>query len=161
MWLATTFKRLYYPTDLISQCARCYLAYSLSLRNLEEMMAERGIQVVHSTLQWWVIRLVPIISKKLVRYKKPVNQFWHIDETYIRIKGQWHDLYRAIDSQGKNIDFLLSTRRDMQAARRFFKNEITKYAFPIKVTMDKSGLNKKAVESFNAGFTRFKPIMIR
>lgn len=75
MWLATTFKRLYYPTDLIAQCARWYLAYSLSLSNLEEMMAERGIQVIHSTQQCWVIRLVPIIRKKLARYKKPVNQF--------------------------------------------------------------------------------------
>ena len=90
-----------------------------------------------------------------------MNQFWHIDETYIKIKGQWHYLYRAIDSDNKTVDFLLTKCRDMQAARRFFKSTISKHACPIKVTIDKSGANKKAVESFNSGFTRYKPITIR
>ncbi|WP_372403314.1 IS6 family transposase [Acinetobacter piscicola] len=155
------FKRLHYPSDVIAQCIRWYLTYSLSLRDLEEMMAERGIQVDHSTIHRWIIRLVPIISKKMARCKKPVNQFWHIDETYIKIKGQWHYLYRAIDSNGKTVDFLLTKHRDTKAAHRFFKNAISKHACPIRVTMDKSGANKKAVESFNVGFTRFRPIKIR
>ena len=124
-------------------------------------MTERGILVDHSTIHRWIIRLVPIISKKMARCKKPVNQFWHIDETYIKIKGQWHYLYRAIDSNGKTVDFLLTKHRDTKAAHRFFKNAISKHACPIKVTIDKSGANKKAIESFNVGFTRFKPIRIR
>ena len=161
MSISTAFKRLHYPTDMIAQCVRWYLAYSLSLRNLEEMMAERGIHVDHSTLHRWILRVTPIFNKIALRYKKPVQQFWHIDETYIKIKGQWYYLYRAIDRQGKTIDFLLTKRRDMQAARRFFKNAISKHACPIKVTIDKSGANKKAIESFNAGFTTFKPITIR
>lgn len=161
MSIATAFKRLHYPTDVIAQCVRWYLAYSLSLRNLEEMMAERGIYVDHSTLHRWILRVTPIFNTIALRYKKPVQQFWHIDETYIKIKGQWYYLYRAIDRQGKTVDFLLTKRRDMKASRRFFKNSISKHACPIKVTIDKSGANKKAIESFNIGFTAFKPITIR
>lgn len=161
MSITNAFKRLHYPTDVIAQCVRWYLAYSLSLRNLEEMMAERGIQVDHSTLHRWILKITPIFNKLAFRYKKPVNQFWHMDETYIKIKGKWYYLYRAIDSTGKTVDFLLTKRRDMQAARRFFKNAICKHACPIKVTIDKSGANKKAIESFNVGFTRYRPITIR
>ena len=161
MSIATAFKRLHYPVDVIAQCVRWYLAYSLSLRDLEEMMAERGINVDHSTLHRWILRITPIFNKIALRYKKPVQQFWHIDETYIKIKGHWYYLYRAIDRQGKTVDFLLTKHRDTQAARRFFKNAISKHACPIKVTIDKSGANKKAIESFNVGFTRFKPIRIR
>lgn len=161
MSIATAFKRLHYPVDVIAQCVRWYLAYSLSLRDLEEMMAERGVYVDHSTLHRWILRITPIFNKIALRYKKPVQQFWHIDETYIKIKGQWYYLYRAIDRQGKTVDFLLTKHRDTQAARRFFKNAISKHACPIKVTIDKSGANKKAIEHFNFGFTRFKPITIR
>lgn len=161
MSIATAFKRLHYPVDVIAQCVRWYLAYSLSLRDLEEMMAERGIHVDHSILHRWILTITPIFNKISLRYKKPVQQFWHIDETYIKIKGQWYYLYRAIDRQGKTIAFLLTKHRDTQAAHRFFKNAISKHACPIKVTIDKSGANKKAIESFNVGFTRFKPIRIR
>lgn len=161
MSITTAFKRLHYPVDVIAQCVRWYLAYSLSLRNLEEMMSERGIEVDHSTLHRWILRITPIFNRIVARYKKPVNQFWHIDETYIKIKGTWHYLYRAIDSENKTVDFLLTKRRDMPAARRFFKNAISKHACPIKVTIDKSAANKKAIESFNTGFTRYKPITIR
>lgn len=161
MLIATAFKRLHYPTDVIAQCVRWYLAYSLSLRNLEEMMAERGIPVDHSTLHRWILRITPIFNKIALRYKKPVQQSWHIDETYIKIKGQWYYLYRAIDRQGKTVDFMLTKQRDMQAARRFFKKAISNHACPLKVTIDKSGANKKAIEGFNRGFTAFKPITIR
>ncbi|MDY6483211.1 IS6 family transposase [Acinetobacter faecalis] len=161
MLIASAFKRLHYPIDVITQCVRWYLAYSLSLRNLEEMMAELGIDVDHSTLHRWVLRVTPVFNKIAAKYKNPVTQSWHIDETYIKIKGKWHYLYRAIDSNSKTVDFLLTKRRDMQAARRFFKNAISKHACPIKVTIDRSAANKKAVESLNTGFTRLKPITIR
>ena len=121
MSIATAFKRLHYPVDVIAQCVRWYLAYSLSLRNLEEMMAERGISVDHSTLHRWILKITPIFNKLVLRYKKPVQQFWHIDETYIKIKGTWHYLYRAIDSTGQTVDFLLTQRRDTKAAHGFFK----------------------------------------
>jgi len=84
-----TFKRLHYPVDVIAQCVRWYLAYALSLRNLEEMMVERGIHVDHSTLHRWVIRLVPLLDKVFRRHKQAVGRRWRMDETYIKIKGQW------------------------------------------------------------------------
>lgn len=155
------FRRLHYPVDIISQCVRWYLAYSLSLRDLEEMMAERGIHVDHSTLHRWVLRLVPLITKAFRRYKRPVSQKWHIDETYIKIKGQWRYLYRAIDSAGHTVDFLLTRQRDMKAAQRFFKQAISLHPCPLTVTIDKSGANRKAIDSFNAGFSRYKPITVR
>jgi transposase-like protein len=81
------FSRLHYPVDVIAQCVRWYLAYSLSLRNLEEMMAERGILVVHSIIHRWVIRLVPLLDKTFRRRKRPVGRRWRMDETYIKSKA--------------------------------------------------------------------------
>lgn len=83
------FRRLHYPTDVIAQCVRWYLAYALSLRNLEEMMVERGVIVDHSTLHRWVIRLVPLLDKVFRRHKHSVGRRWRMDETYIKVKGQW------------------------------------------------------------------------
>ncbi|WP_275358954.1 IS6 family transposase, partial [Xenorhabdus bovienii] len=96
--IRNVFKRLHYPVDIIAQCVRWYLAYSLSLRNLEEIMAERGIAVDHSTLSRWVHRLVPLIVKRYRRRMPAVGGRWRMDETYIKIKGQWRYLYRAVDS---------------------------------------------------------------
>lgn len=100
-----TFKRLHYPVDVIAQCVRWYLAYALSLRNLEEMMAERGIIVDHSTLHRWVIRLVPLLDKAFRRHKRPVGRRWRMDETYIKIKGQWKYLYWAVDTRARPSTF--------------------------------------------------------
>ncbi len=107
-----TFQRLHYPTNIIAQCVRWYLAYSLSLRNLEEMMPERGITVDHSTLHRWVIRPVPLLDKAFRRHKRALGRRWRMDETYIRLKGQWKYLYRAVDSDGQAIDILLAAKRD-------------------------------------------------
>ena len=120
---------------------RWYLAYALSLRNLEEIMAERGITVDHSTLHRWVIRLVPLLDKAFRRHKRTVGRRWRMDETYIKIKGQWKYLYRAVDSEGQTIDFLLTARRDAAAALRFFRKAIRQHGEPEVVTIDKSGAN--------------------
>ncbi len=105
------FKRLHYPVDIIAQCVRWYLAYALSLRNLEEM-TERGIGVDHATIHRWVLRLVPLLGKAFRPRKKPVGSRWRMDETYIKVKGQWKCLYRVVDTDGQTIDFLLTARRD-------------------------------------------------
>lgn len=86
-----------------------YLAYALSLRNLEEMMAERGIIVDYSTLRRWVIRLVPLFDKAFLKHKRRTGRRWRMDETYIKVKGQWKYMYRAVDTAGQTIDFLLTT----------------------------------------------------
>lgn len=102
------FKRLHYPVDIIAQCVRWYLAYSLSLRNPEEMMAERGIMVDHSTLHRWIIRLVPQLDRAFRRHKRAVSHRWRMDETYIRVRGQWKYIYRTVDTDGQTIGFLLT-----------------------------------------------------
>ncbi len=155
------FKRLHYPVDIIAQCVRGYLAYALSLRNLEEMMAERGIAVDHSTLSRWVHRRVPLLVKRYRRCRPDVGHRWRMDKTDIKIKGQWKYLYRAVDSDGKTVDFLLTARRDKAAALRFFKKAMRQHGQPDVVTMDKSGANKAAVDELNQGKPKEEAIVIR
>lgn len=155
------FQRLHYPAAIIAQCVRWYLAYALSLRNLEEMMAERGIVVDHSTLHRWVIRLVPLLDKAFRRHKRAVGCRWRMDETYIKVKGQWKYLYRAVDSAGQTIDFLLTARRDEAAALRFFRKAIRHHGEPNVVTIDKSGANTAALATLNADKPDEENIIVR
>ena len=156
-----SFKRLHYPTDIIAQCVRWYLAYSLSLRNLEEMMAERGITVDHSTLHRWVIRLVPLLGKAFRPHKRAVGHRWRMDETYIRVRGRWKYLYRAVDTGGQTIDFLLTAKRDGAAALRFFRKAIRNHGQPEVVTIDKSGANTAALAALNADKEKGESIGVR
>jgi transposase-like protein len=155
------FKRLHYPSDVMAQCVRWYLAYALSLRNLEEMMAERGIIVDHSTLHRWIIRLVPLLDKAFRRHKRSVGRRWRMDETYIKVKGQWKYLYRAVDTAGQTIDFLLTAKRDAAAALRFFRKAIRHHGEPEVVTIDKSGANTAALATLNADKPEEETITIR
>jgi putative transposase len=157
--IGKVLKRLHYPLDVILLCARWYVAYSLSLRNLEEMMAERGIEVDHSSVHRWVIKLVPLFEKAFRRHKRPVGKSWRMDETYVKVKGQWKFLYRAVDKEGDTVDFLLRAHRDKAAARRYFEKAMAYNGEPEKITVDKSGANLAALEAINA--ERDAPIEIR
>ncbi|SIT41222.1 transposase [Paraburkholderia piptadeniae] len=157
--IGRVLKRLHYPVDVILLCVRWYVAYSLSLRNLEEMMAERGVEVDHSTVHRWVIKLVPLFEKAFHRHKRPVGTSWRMDETYVKVGGQWKYLYRAVDKAGTTVDFLLRARRDKAAARRYFEKAIKRNGEPGTVTIDKSGANRAALEALNA--ERETPIQIR
>lgn len=106
--------------NVIAQCVRGYLFYSLSLRSLEKMMAERGIIVGHFTLHRWVIRLMPLLDKAFRRHKRTVGRQRRMDEICIKVRGQWKYLYRTIETAGQTIDFLLIAKRDSAAALRFF-----------------------------------------
>ena len=159
--IRNAFSRLYYPVDIMAQCVRWYLAYALSLRNLEEMMAERGIVVDHSTLHRWVIRLVPLLDKFFRRHKRTVGRRWRMDETYIKVKGQWKYLYRAVDTAGQTIDFLLTAKRDSAAALRFFRKAIRHHGEPEVVTIDKSGANTAALATLNADKPDEEAITVR
>lgn len=156
-----TFKRLHYPVDIIVQCVCWYLADALSLRNLEETMAERGVIVDHSTLHRWVIRLVPLLDKAFRRHKCTVVRRWRMDETYIKIKGQWKYLYRAVDTAGQTIDFLLTAKLDAAAALRFFRKAIRHQGEPEVVTIDKSGANTAALVTLNADKAEDEAITIK
>ncbi|MCF9047472.1 IS6 family transposase [Acinetobacter nectaris] len=147
--ISQAFKRLHYPTDVIAQCLRWYMSYTLSLRDLEEIMKERGADIDHSTLHRWVIRLTPLLDQTFKKHKKAVGTHWRIDETYIKVKGQWRYLYRAVDSQGQTIDFLLTAKRNTRAALRFFHQAIRHNGSPNTVTIDHSVANHAALRHLN------------
>ena len=157
--VAKVLKRLHYPLDVILLCVRWYIAYPLSLRHLEQMMAERGISVDHSTVHRWALKLLPVLERTFRRCKRPVGRSWRMDETYIRVRGEWKYLYRAVDKAGNTIDFLLRAHRDKVAARRYFEKAIDQNGEPETVTIDKSGSNLAALQALNA--ERGAPIRIR
>ena len=115
------FRGRHFRDEIIVLCVRWYLRYPLSYRNLEEMMAERGLQVDHSTIARWVLSYAPVLNERIRAEMRRPTGSWRVDETYIRVAGQWAYLYRAIDSAGNTIDFLLSPKRDVVAAKAFLQ----------------------------------------
>jgi len=148
--LRGVIKRLHFPLEIMLVCVRWYAAYALSTRNLEEMMAERGVLVDHTTVHRWAVKMLPVLAKGFRRRKHAVGTSWRVEETYVRVGGQWKYLYRAVDRLGQTVDFLLTARRDLAAARRFFERAIERHDVPEKVTIDKSGANMAAVHSLVA-----------
>ena len=114
------FKWRHFESEIILLCVRWYLRYSLSYRDLEELMQERGLQVDHSTIYRWVQHYAPELEKRCRPHLKATTDSWRVDETYIKIKGTWTYLYRAVDASGNTLEFLLSPTRDAEAAKRFF-----------------------------------------
>ena len=147
--VARVLKRLHYPLDVILTCVRWYVAYPLSLRHLEEMMSERGISVDHSTVHRWAMKLSLVLEKTFHRHKRTVGKSWRMDETYIKVKGQWKYLYRAVDKDGNTVDFLLRARRDRLAAQRYFERSMAHNGVPETVTIDQSGANLAALKAIN------------
>ena len=142
-------KGMRFPIDIILVCIRWYVAYPLSYRHLEEIMQERGVFVDHSSINRWAIRFLPLLEKVFRKHKRAVGGSWRMDETYIKVKGAWKYLYRAVDKEGKTVDFLLTVRRDKAAALRFFDKAMKASGVPEMVTMDKSGANKAAMDEIN------------
>jgi transposase-like protein len=154
-----SFKGMRFPIDVILVCIRWYAAYPLSYRHLEEMMEERGVSVDHSTINRWAIRFLPLIEKLSRKHKREVGRSWRMDETYIKVKGIWKYLYRAVDKEGRTVDFLLTAHRDLAAARRFFEKAMRENDAPKKIAMDKSGANKAAIDEINGAMA--VPITVR
>ena len=129
---------------------RWYICYALSYRDIEELMQERGVDIDHSTVQRWVVEYSPEFEKRFrKKYKRPVGGSWRMDETYIKVKGDWCYLYRAVDKQGNTIDFYLSKTRNEQDATDFFDKAMASSGIPVKVNIDKSGSNNAALKSIN------------
>ena len=114
------------------------------------MLAERGVFVDHATLHRWSIKLLPVLAAALRRRQRPVGLSWRMDETYVKISGQWKYLYRAVDRDGHTVDFLLRAKRDHAAARAFFERAMDLHGVPEKITIDKSGANTAAILSMQA-----------
>jgi transposase-like protein len=162
------FKGRHFDRSVILLCVRWYLAYSLSLRNLEEMMAERGISVDHATVHRWVIRYSPELLERFNRRKRSVSRKWHVDETYIKVRGQWKYLYRAIDSNGDTVEFWFSERRNLTAAKRFLSKALKRHGRPERIVIDGSQTNREAIMSCDTidrltdrARQKLKPIRIR
>ncbi len=103
--LRQVLKRLHYPLEVMMLCVRWYVAYPLSFRHIEEIMQERGVVVDHATVHRWAVKMLPVLAKIFRSRKRSVDRSWRMDETYIKVKGQWKYLYRAVDREGQTIDF--------------------------------------------------------
>ena len=162
------FKGRHFEQSVILLCVRWYLAYGLSLRDLKEMMAERGISVDHSTIHRWVVHFAPLLADRFNRRKRVVSGKWHADETYIKVRGQWMYLYRAIDSNGDTVEFWLSEHRDLSAAKRFFRKAFARHGRPERIVIDGSQTNREAIISCDTisrlqdrSRRRLEPVRIR
>jgi transposase-like protein len=142
------FKWRHYESEIILLCVRWYLRYALSYRDLEEMMSERSLVVDHTTIYRWVQAYAPELERRIRPHLRLMNDSYRVDETYVKIKGQWRYLYRAVDSTGQTIDFMLSARRDTRAAKRFFRKMLKapKYQSPRVINVDRNKAYPHAVE---------------
>jgi IS6 family transposase len=141
------FRYRHFEAKIILLCLRWYLRYSLSYRDLEQMMAERGLCVDHTTIYRWVQYYAPLLEKKCRAKLKMANSSWRVDETYIKVKGAWMYLYRAVDSDGYTVEFMLSPTRNTQAAKRFFRKALrARHTVPPRViNVDRNPSYPKAI----------------
>ena len=148
----TPFKWRHFEGQIILLCVRWYLRYCLSYRDLEEMMAERGLNLDHTTIYRWVQKYAPELEKLCKPHLKRTNDSWRVDETYIKVKGEWMYLYRAVDSVGSTLEFLLSENRDDQAAKRFLTKVLgaSHTITPRVINVDQNPAYPKAVEELKA-----------
>ncbi|HBM11425.1 MAG TPA: IS6 family transposase [Rhodospirillaceae bacterium] len=147
--MAASFKGVHYPKSVILYAVYFYVRYAVSYRDLEEIMAERGVDVDHATLNRWVVKFSTDLAAEAQKLKRQTANSWRMDETYVQIKGQWAYLYRAVDRDGRTLDFMLSAKRDKAAARRFFKRAISTNGTPDRVAIDKSGANLAGLKAVN------------
>jgi putative transposase len=153
------FKGHCFPKEIILQAVYVKLRFSLSYRDVEELLSIRGVLVDHATVQRWVYKFTPLIEKTFRRRRKPVGNSWRMDETYIKVKGEWMYLYRAVDKEGNTVDFLLTKRRNKYAAHKFLIKAIQNNGCPTMINIDQSGANKEAIKTYNKRC--FKRIKIR
>ncbi len=145
-------KRLKYKqfqAEIILLNVRWYLAYPLSYRNLEEMMKDRGLELDHTSIYRWVQEYSKVLVKNFNKRKRPVSRSWRMDETYIKVRGEWKYLYRAVDKHGKTVDFMLSSKRDVSAAASFLCKAIGNNGIPEKINIDRSGANTAGISLYN------------
>ena len=147
--MAVSFKGAHFPKEVILMGVRWYVAYPLSTRHVEELMEERGVELDHATINRWVIKYSPRLEEAFHRRKRPVWISWRMDETYIKVKGQWYYLYRVVDKTGQTIDFLFTEHRDQEAARRFLTKAIRRHSVPETITIDGSEANATAIKHYN------------
>ena len=155
------FKGRHFDREVIILCVRWYISYKLSSRELVEMMGERGIELAHTTILRWVQRYMPEFEKRWSRYARPVDGSWRCDETYIKVNGRWTYLYRAVDKHGRTVDFRLSERRDVAAAKAFFRKAMNHNGTPRVITLDAYAASHRAVTDLKAEGNMPKRVRVR
>ena len=139
-------KGRHFEQEIIILCVRWYLRYKLSYRDLVEMMAERGLPIAHTTILRWVQRYAPEFDKRWNRFSTQAGNSWRVDETYVRIRGRWAYLYRAVDAAGKTVDFRLSPRRNVASVKAFFRKAVRSQGrSPETITLDGYAASHRAV----------------
>ena len=155
------FKGRHFDQEILVLCVRWYLSYKLSSRDLVAMMAERGIGLVHTTILRWVHHYTPEFQKRWNRFARTVGGSWRMDETYIKVRGQWKYLYRAVDKQGLTVDFYLSAKRDVNAAKTFLCKAIKNQRVPTKITLDGYAASHRAVADLKQSGALPKRVKVR
>jgi transposase-like protein len=157
------YRRCRFQPEIIELCVRWYITYRLSYRDLVAMMAERGVDVSHTTIMRWVLRYVPEFEKRWTRHARPVNSSWRIDETSISVRGRWHYLYRGVDKHGKSVDHLLRADRGIDAAQAFFRKAATTHlpGWPRKINLDGSAANQRAFRLLRYEDPRWQAVVLR
>jgi len=139
------FKGRHFDGQIIVLCVSWYTSFKLSLRDLVIMMADRGIRLTHTTIMRWGQHYLPEFEKRWSRYDRTVGGSWRMDETYLKVRGSWVYLYRAVDKAGRTVDFFLSRNRDVTAAKTFLRNAMKNRRTPTKITLDAYAASHRAV----------------
>jgi transposase-like protein len=148
------FAGRHFDREVIILCVRWYLRFKLSFRDLVEIMGERGLSLAHTTIMRWVQRYAPEFERRWNRFARLAGRSWRVDETYVKIRGEWVYLYRAVDRDGKTVDFHLSARRDVAAAKAFFRKAIkARGCAPRTITLDGYAASHRAVREMKVDGT--------
>jgi transposase-like protein len=139
------FKGRHFDREIVVLCVRWYLSFKLSYRDLVALMGERGIGIAHTTILRWGQHYTPEFEKRWSRFARTVGGSWRMDETYIKVRGEWIYLYRAVDKAGKTVDFHLSRKRDGNAAKAFLRKAMKGQRTPTKITLDAYAASHRAV----------------
>lgn len=163
MFKSNPFKWRHYQAEIILHCVRWYLSYPLSYRQVAEMVNERGMDVHHTTVFRWIIEYAPQIDKRCRSHLHATNDSWRVDERYIKVKGKPKYLYRAVDSNGNTLDFLLTAKRNTAAAKRFFRKTLKALhtCSPRVITVDKNAAYPKAIDELKEKIDLPKSVKLR
>ncbi len=161
--MANIFKGMRYSSEVIILCVTFYLKYGLSSSNLEDIFTIRNLNIDHSTINRWVIKFSRFIEKNYRKKNRKFLKKWYLDETYVKVNGDWIYLYRAIDRNHETVDFYFSSKRSKKVAKMFFQKMFKNYGIPDEITLDKNPANLSAIEEINEKLVKkvLNPIKIR